>query len=435
MRQTIVHEGGGLLKYEIREIVTFAQELASTGMGIIYENIGDPVAKGELIPEWMRDIISNEVLTNNDVYGYSPTKGLVETREFLAKHRSEETGNNLNPEDILFFNGLGDAISTIYYQLKPTVRILGPDPGYPTHASFESAHAHSPQNTYERYARDNWQPNFEDIYNKVKYNPTISGILLINPGNPTGLVYDRETLKKFVDIAKEFNLFLICDEVYAGLAFDQDSYVSLAAVNDTVPTMILRGMSKELPWPGSRCGWIEFYNTNHDPDFDAYKRAIEQAKASEVCSTTLPQAVLPKILSDKRYNKHLSDRRDAYHRRAHLAAEAFNKSKYFRVVEPKGAFYLPVTFTEEFLKEVPHLTPRSNEAAELLKAQLESNPNITTDKRFCLELLAATGICAVPLKSGFHASDEGFRMTVLEPNDEVFMSTVQAIIDAVARSK
>jgi alanine-synthesizing transaminase len=242
------------------------------------------------------------------------------------------------------------------------------------------------------------------------------------------MIYTREILEQFVELAKKYNLFLIADEIYANLAFN-DSFVSLAEVSQDVPTMIMRGLSKEVPWPGSRCGWVEFYNTDKDEDFAKYAKSIEEAKMNEVCSTTLPQSVLPKILGDKRYAPHLENRRNKYIKRAKTAYNMFDKSKLFNVVKPKGAFYLSVTFSELFYQKLPQLTPMNEKARVLLEQELNKELDMPIDKKFCLQLLASTGICTVPLSSGFNSHIEGFRMTLLEENDDKFENTISRILD------
>lgn len=100
MRRNLLHFGYKELHYEIREIVAVAEEVASFGRTIYYENIGDPVAKGEFLPAWMKDIIK-DALSEDSVYGYAPSKGLKKTREYIASH-----SHNTTPDDIIFFNGL-----------------------------------------------------------------------------------------------------------------------------------------------------------------------------------------------------------------------------------------------------------------------------------------------------------------------------------------
>lgn len=426
MRVDIVHPGAGELRYEIRGIVKFAEKLAQTGMEMTMENIGDPVAKGEEVPKWIRDIVAIEAAKCSS-YAYSPTKGLLEARKYLSEARSRETATELKPENILFFNGLGDAVTKMYTWLNPVARVLGPNPAYPTHSSIEGAHGRSPMITYNLDPSKGWLPDVEDVRNKVRYNPNITALLIINPDNPTGMVYPREILQEFVAIAEEYNLFLIADEIYAKLAFDMESFISIAELAKDVPTMIMRGLSKEVPWPGSRCGWLEFYNVDKDKAFEHYAQSIEEAKMTEVCSTTLPQAVLPKILGDVRYPKHLAARREKYARRAKEAAEILNASPALSVVEPKGAFYLPVTFTEEYLQQNLNTKAANSKAQKLLDEELAKIPAAEFDKRFCYQLMAATGICTVPLSTGFNSYVPGFRMTLLEADDAKYTQTLRKI--------
>ena len=87
MRFDIAKRGNGLT-YEIRNIVGVANRLKACGMEVIWENIGDPVQKGEHIPDWMKDVLA-EILRDDRSYAYSPTQGMDETREFLADLREQ----------------------------------------------------------------------------------------------------------------------------------------------------------------------------------------------------------------------------------------------------------------------------------------------------------------------------------------------------------
>jgi aspartate/methionine/tyrosine aminotransferase len=428
MRLSIVHPGAGELHYEIRSIVEFAQALQETGVDIVWENIGDPVAKGEQVPEWIRELIVKEV-EKNQSYAYSPTKGLREAREFLSRQRAEQGKAHLDPENILFFNGLGDAINKIYTWLNPDARVLGPNPAYPTHSAMEAAHGHSAHITYDLDPARGWLPDAQEVRRKVAENPAIAGLLIINPDNPTGTVYPKQILEEFVKIAKEYELFLIADEIYSNLTYTKGEFTPLAELADGVPTIIMRGLSKEVPWPGSRCGWAEFYNVEKDENFADYARSIEEAKMAEVCSTTLPQSVFPAIFGDPRYRDHLHSRRAIYKARAEKGTAILNASPNLHVVQPKGAFYLSVTFSDELMKRGLDKPAANPEAQKLLDEALADIPEESFDKRFCHQLLASTGICTVPLTTGFNSGVHGFRMTLLESDDAVFTRTLQAIKD------
>src|SRR5688572_12388911 len=119
MRQRLLSEGAKELAYEIREIVKKAVKVQALGQTIIWENIGDPIQKHSQVPAWMKEIIAGLVMENS-TYSYCPSKGEVETRRFLANLNNERGGVQISAEDILFFNGTGDAISKLYQFLTHT---------------------------------------------------------------------------------------------------------------------------------------------------------------------------------------------------------------------------------------------------------------------------------------------------------------------------
>ncbi|MEK7070150.1 MAG: pyridoxal phosphate-dependent aminotransferase [Patescibacteria group bacterium] len=417
MRNNIVHQGAGELTYEIRGIVAVAEEIKKMGQEIYWENIGDPVAKGYQIPEWIKDIIKNAI-NDNKSFAYNPTKGLLGTREFLAKKRNEKKGVKITADDICFFNGLGDAISKIYAFLRKESRIIGPSPAYSTHSSAEASHSGSPHITYNLLPEKNWLPDMTDMENKIKYNPTISGILIINPDNPTGMVYPKKILEQIVALAKKYDLFIISDEIYRNIAHNADKMFSLAEVIGETPGIAMKGISKEFPWPGSRCGWTETYNKEKDAVFAKYVQSILDAKMLEVCSTTLPQTVIPAIMSDPRYESHIKERRIFYKKRAQKAFDILKNVS--GIISPKtaGAFYVSVVFPDKNkLNNKQKLEIKNDKIRKFIEEKTSND--ISLDKRFVYYLMGATGICVVPL-TGFNYNLPGFRVTLLETDEEKF---------------
>jgi len=432
MRRNIVHEGAGQLRYEIREIVETAHELQKLGLDIIWENIGDPVQKGEPVAPWIKEII-NSLVSENASYAYTASAGDPETRAFLAERinrRAGGAGAQINADDIIFFNGLGDAVSTLFTHLRREARVLGPSPAYSTLSSAEASHSGYEHLTYRLDPENNWQPDIEDIRLKVKYNDSVAGILLINPDNPTGAVYPRSTLEEIVKIAEENDIFVIADETYANIVYPGSKTAALSEVIGKTPGMALRSISKEVPWPGARCGWMEVYNQDKDPVFRRYVTSVLDAKRLEVCSTTLPQKSIPLIFSDPRYPGHLKRRAQMFKERAEEAVGILSDIPEITVVKPSGAFYLTVVFNNKTnkLPENGVLPPISNKKVEEKVAQLTKG--VPADKRFVYWLLGYTGICTVPL-SGFNTELPGFRVTLLENNNEKRVKTFKALAEAV----
>lgn len=428
MRNNIIHPNADALIYEIREIVEVANKIEKTGLPIVWENIGDPVAKGEKVVQWMRDMVAETLKNDVSSFGYSPTKGLLETREFIATARSSEGGIHITPDDILFFNGLGDGVATIYSCLHKDARIIGPNPIYPAHSSSESFHAGAPYISFHLDPRNHWYPDINDLENQIQKHPEISGILIINPDNPTGVVYSREVMKQIVDIAKKYDLFIIADEVYANLCYGGVKHTSLASVIGDVPGMALRGVSKEFPWPGARCGWVEFYNSQKDPVFAKYVKTIMDAKMLEVCATTLPQKMMPKIMNDPRYLPHIKERNELYWKKSQLAYTIFSQIPELIIHKAYSAFYMAVVFKDGVLHKGQSLKPANAKTTKIIKPLLESKK---LDKCFVYHLLASRGICVVPLSSGFHSDLYGFRLTLLEQNMEQFEKTINTIALAI----
>ncbi len=427
MRTNITDPGAANLKYEIRKIVEVAQKIEKLGTPIIWENIGDPVAKGEKVAPWIKEYVV-EALKEDATYAYSPTKGLFTTREYIANERNIEGGIQITPEDILFFNGLGDAISKIYKNLHPDVRVIGPNPAYPTHSSAEASHSSKEHITYSLDPKNGWQPDLVDMEEKIKANSWIAGILIVNPDNPTGFVYTPDIMEKIVAIAKKYDLFIISDEIYSNLVY-HDNYKKLAGVIGDVPAIAMRGISKEFPWPGGRCGWIEFYNRDKDEAFNTYAQSIIDAKMLEVCSTTLPQRVLPQVMSDSRYFPELKERIKAYEAKADIVCEIFSKISGVTVHKPQGAFYFTLVFDDGVLTKLQTLAIENPEIKKLVESLTEHEEAL--DKRFVYYLLGATGICVVPLTTGFNSSYYGFRGILLEQNIETFRKNMEQLGEVI----
>ncbi|MEA3365561.1 MAG: pyridoxal phosphate-dependent aminotransferase [Candidatus Hydrogenedentes bacterium] len=432
MRRNIVHEGATNLSYAIREIVGVAHEIRDLGQPIIWENIGDPIEKGERVPEWMNEIIKN-LVDDPKSWGYCDTAGVPETRGFLAERVNERPGGvQVSTSDIIFFNGLGDAVAKVYGFLRREARVLGPSPAYSTHSSAEAAHSGYSHVTYELDPYNGWLPDVDDIRKKVKYNDSIAGILLLSPDNPTGAVYPREILEEIAEIAREHRLFMIADEIYVHIVYNGNPRLHMSEWIEDVPALAMRGISKEYPWPGSRCGWLEVLNKQRDENFARYVDSLIAAKRLEVCSTTLPQMSIPRIMGDPRYAEHLAQRARTFDKRADEAMAAFDGCDSVIVIKPGGAFYFTVMFKPGVLRNHQELWIQNGAVRRRIEEMVKG---VAPDRRFVYYLMGATGIVVVPL-SGFQSSHDGFRMTLLETDDErrawIFKTLREAIDEYVA---
>lgn len=426
MRLNIVHEGAGKLTYEIREIVAVAKRLQAAGVDIVWENIGDPIQKGESFPAWMKEIIAKLVMEDRS-YAYSDTMGVPATRAFLADIVNKRGGCEITADDIVFFNGLGDAVAKVFGFLRREARVIGPSPAYSTLSSAEAAHSGYDHLTYTLDPNNGWLPDLDELEQKVKYNDSIAGILFINPDNPTGVVYTADILERIVDIARRNDLFVVSDETYAHIVYNGAKTIHLSEVIGEVPGLAMRSISKEYPWPGARCGWIEVFNKDKSACFSSYLNSLVSAKRLEVCSTTLPQLSIPKIVGDPRYPEHLKRRDAIFEKRAREAYDAMNGIPGVKVSLPQGAFYFSVFFEDGVLNDRQSI-PVPNEKARALVEELVKGT--APDKRLVYYMLGATGICAVPL-TGFCSHRHGFRVTLLENDDDKRRWIFRTLADSI----
>ena len=421
-----ISRGGSGLTYEIRNIVMIAKKMQEYGLKIIWENIGDPVQKGESIPDWMKEVLI-DILREDMSYAYSPTKGVDATRAFLAERTNARGKVQITLDDIIFFNGLGDAIARAYSSIQVDARMIMPEPTYSTHLMAEVLHASFPPNTYRMNPYNNWAPDLRELEHKVRSHRAIVGILIINPDNPTGFVYPVEALENVVRIARENDLFVIADETYINIVYNGRKTVPIGDVIGDVPGIAMKGISKELPWPGARCGWMEVYNADKDPIFARFINTILHQKMSEVCSTTLPQMAIPRIMTHPEYKSYLRQRTQHYEKLSAIAYGVLKDVPFVIANKSNGAFYMTILFNESVLNERQHL---SIEQPELLGYIETLTKGVEYDKRFVYYLLAATGICVVPLTS-FFTPLLGFRMTLLDKNVDEFEFVVKTLAEKI----
>lgn len=417
MRHSLLPEGLPEINYGIRQIVSKGFEREDLGYPVIWENIGDPVQKGLRLPEWMRDIVAEQI-QDNSTYGYCESKGLPGTRAFLAERTNSYGGHQITKEDITFFNGLGDAIARFYSLLSAKTRVLMPSPTYPAHTGAEKLRIGDNPLTYNLDPDNGWLPDTDSVRQMVEEHEEISCLLIINPDNPTGMVYPKKVLLEMVKIARDHDLFIVADEIYENLVHN-GKMVRLSDVIGDVPALVMKGISKEIPWPGSRCGWVEYYNRGADEQFNKLCTRIDECKMTEVCSTTLPQKVLPKILSHAHYEDFLSQRLRNLSKKIGLLKSRIDGLDDIGCSGADGAFYAALHISGSFtVADVdPDLLPDDTQQ-NLFKSwtnKFKGEP----DLYLVYYLLAGAGVCTVPL-SGFNSSVPGIRITLLEQNIDKF---------------
>lgn len=436
MRNQIFNPAVSLLKYGIREVVDTAQKIKEIDptYNFVWENIGDPVAKGWTVPPFLKTILIDEINKPKDeVFGYTHSRGNPNTRKWVTQYAKRYApSSKLDYESVLFTSGLGAAIAALYHMIPKGARIIQPTPTYPSHASMESFSAGKEPILYNLDPANQWQPDIAHLENQIKTNPEITGILIINPNNPTGAVYSEDTLEKILQIAEKYQLMIISDEVYFRMVFNGHKFCNITELaRNRVPLIVLRGLSKDVPWPGGRCGWVEFHNTELDPDYKNYCESLKKRVLLEVCSATMPQSILSKIYDHPDFPQWNQKNNQELESTANMIADILSELDVLSVNRTNGAFYMMPLFKEGVLNNKQTLPIANPQVQAYIQAEV-SKPNFPLDQRFTYYLLASTGIVVVPA-SGFFSPYHGFRLTTLDRDPVRRKDTYSRLTQAIAQ--
>ena len=363
------------IKYAIRDIVLLAKEVEEKGKKLYYFNIGDPDKFDFDTPDFLKQALSEAIVKDKANY-YSNSAGDPTLRNEIVKRHKRLWGTNFDPNKVLVTAGVSEAISFISGSLKAGTEVLIPSPAYPPYLSYFNYHNVIPVE-YHTQETEDWQPDVEDIRRKI--TKKTQAIIMINPNNPTGAVYSQKVVKKIADLAGEYNLLLISDEIYDLLTFKRN-YQSTASLTD-IPVLVLNGISKTLLSPGWRLGWAILRD-----ELDKYSEFWEAlAKQSRIrlCANSPVQVAVSKILNKKMdflpaVIKKLKERADYFSKR-------INEMSGLSVVSPKGAFY----------------------AFPRIEIDID-------DRRFVIDLLRETGVLFV-FGSGFGELGKGHFRSVILP--------------------
>ena len=382
------------VEYAIRDIVLAARKVEQSGMQVDYLNIGDPVQFGFQPPENVKQALINSI--NRGENYYSTSEGLLELREEIAKKENAK-GLSITADDILITNGVSEGLDMVISSIvEEGDEVLLPGPYYPPYASYVRLHGGIPV----EFSVDlnNSTPDIDDIKSKIT-SKTVA-ICLISPNNPTGVVFNENALKELVDVANQHNLYIICDEIYDQIIFD-DKFVGIGKVAGDSPIIILNGFSKVHLMSGWRIGYIAF---NQSPQLESIREHLPKLARVRI-ATSLPvqHAALESLRGPQNY---INDFVSEMKKHRDLVVKRLNEMPGLSCPNPKGAFYA-------FPK-------------------IEDN-RFGTDKEFVTKLLESKGVLTVH-GSGFGElyGSGHFRLVYL-PSLEILDSAMNKIEEFVSQ--
>ncbi len=376
------------VEYAIRDIVVAARKVQQKGMKVDYLNIGDPVQFGFQPPDNVKNALIHAIKNGNNFY--SESEGILELREEIAKKENRK-GLSISSDDVLITNGVSEGLDMVISSIvEDGDEVLLPGPYYPPYASYVRLHGGIPI----EFAVDlnNSTPDIEDIKSKIT-SKTVA-ICLISPNNPTGVVFNESSLKKLVEIANQNNLYIICDEIYDQIVFDE-KFVGIGKVASDSPVIILNGFSKVHLMSGWRIGYIAF---NQSPKLEPIRENLPKlARVRIAANHPVQYAALESLRGPQGY---ISEFVSECKKRRDLVVKRLNSMPGLSCSNPKGSFYA-------FPK-------------------IENN-KYKTDKEFVMQLLETQGVLTVH-GSGFGEKyGSGYFRLVFLPSMEVLDSAMNKI--------
>lgn len=355
------------LEYAIRDVAVVADEVKKSGKEIINLNIGDPAKYDFDTPRYISQALADSTFSGQNYYVDS--LGVKELREEVCHYENNKNSIKLKPDDILITSGVTEGIFFILASLLENGNeILIPGPSYPLYINYSQFFDGVPVE-YQLDEKEDWSPNVEDLRKKI--TPKTQAILISSPNNPTGVLYDTKKVREILEIAGEYDLPVLSDEIYDQIVFEKQ-YTCPATLAKDVPIIGLNGFSKAHMATGWRLGYIYF----HDPreKLKDLKDGIEKMARSRLCANSNAQYAAIEALKNpgphtEKMVRKLKGRRDYSHKR-------LRQIEGIECVNADGTFYL------------------------FPKIDLKEFPKWKNDKELVIDLVRKTGVCAV-YGSGF----------------------------------
>ena len=315
------------VEYAIRDIVLAARKVQERGMQVDYLNIGDPVQFGFQPPDNVKQALVDAINAGENYY--STSEGLPELRQEIAKKEAAK-GLSVSSEDILVTNGVSEGLDMVISSIvEEGDEVLLPGPYYPPYASYVRLHGGTPVEF--AVDLDNSTPDIEDIRSKI--TPRTVAIFLISPNNPTGVVFNKASLRQLVEIAGQHDIYIVCDEIYDRIVFDEE-FVGIGRVAGDLPVIVLNGFSKVHLMSGWRIGYVAF---NQSPRLRAIRENLPKLARVRI-ATSLPvqHAALESLRGPQDY---IGNFVSEIKKRRDLVVKRLNEMPGISCPNPRGAFY------------------------------------------------------------------------------------------------
>ena len=364
-----------------------ARQMEEDGQKIIKLNIGNLAVFGFDAPEEIQqDMIRN--LPNSA--GYSDSKGIFGARKAVMHETQRQGIKGVGLEDIYLGNGASELIvMATNGLLDDGDELLLPAPDYPLWTAAVSLSGGTPVH-YLCDEANGWMPDIDDIRKKI--TPHTKGIVVINPNNPTGVLYSNALLQEIIDLAREHGLVIFADEVYDKVLYDGVKHTPIASLSNDVLTLTFNSLSKSYRSCGYRAGWL-IVSGDKKPAAD-YIEGLNMLSNMRLCANVPGQWAIQTALGGYQSINDLVGEGGRLRKQRDLAYELITAIPGVTCVKPHAALYL-----------FPRLDPKVYP--------------IKDDQQFFLEMLQETKVMLVQ-GTGFNwPNPDHFRVVFLPHEDEL----------------
>lgn len=364
-----------------------ATEMQRSGIDVLKLNTGNPAAFGFPLPESIRRAIEGR---ENEAVAYCDFQGMAEAREAIARYERSKGIADITAGDVFIGNGVSEVVNfALMPLLNPGDEVLIPTPSYSLWSNTVLLAGAKPV-FYRCDEAADWNPDVADL--KRRITERTRAMVIINPNNPTGAVYDPQVLREMLAVARERGLIVFSDEIYDRLVMDGLEHVSTAALAPDLTVITMNGLSKSHCLCGYRCGWMVISGPRERTE--EYRKGIVQLTSLRLCSNALAQLVIPAALED-------------------METPA-------AMVRPGGRLYEQRAATLEALDQIDGVSYVKNRAAFYLFPKIDAEKfHITDDKRFAGDLLRAAHMLVIP-GSGFDWPEpDHFRLVMLPETEQL----------------
>lgn len=362
-----------------------ALKMQRGGVEVLKLNTGNPAAFGFPLPESIRRAIEGR---EHLAEAYCDFQGMIEAREAVAQYERSKGIPDITAEDIFIGNGVSEVVNfALMPLLNPGDEVLVPTPNYSLWSNTVLLAGAKPV-YYRCDEGSDWFPDVDDLKRKVTCKTR--ALVIINPNNPTGAVYDTQVLEQILAVAREHRLIVFSDEIYDRLVMDGLIHTSTASLAPDLTVITMNGLSKSHCLCGYRCGWMVISGPRKETE--EYRKGIMQLTSLRLCANALAQLVIPAALEDMETPGSM--------------------------VRPGGRLYEQRNATLDALDQINGISYVKNRAAFYLFPRLDVKKfRITDDKKFASDLLHAAHILVVP-GSGFDWPEPNHFRIVMLPEAE-----------------